>query len=202
MAAKNLRRPTDTFPAFRKTLACHNNMKAIRKVKTVCPYSPCTCFLQLIIGFQCSVRVWKLPHAVARRACHVVSAELCRLRILSPVRCYSFSAGWGDLRLSCWRGKLLRGIVLLHENACPHTAWHTQALLHEQFHWDIFKHPPYSPDLAPSDFFLFPKMKQHLVGKLFANDEDVKDAGWITRQPRGMKRVRYTQTDVRVWQVL
>ena len=30
-------------------------------------------------------------------------------------------------------------------------------------------HPPYSPDLAPSDFFLFPKMKEHL-------DEDLKDA--------------------------
>ena len=23
-------------------------------------------------------------------------------------------------------------------------------------------HPPYSPDLAPSDFFLFPKLKEHL----------------------------------------
>ena len=29
------------------------------------------------------------------------------------------------------------------------------ALLREQFQWDIFEHPPYSPDLAPSDFFLY-----------------------------------------------
>ena len=41
---------------------------------------------------------------------------------------------------------------------------------------DIFVHPPYSPDLAPSDFFLFPKIKKHLAGKRFANDEDLKDA--------------------------
>ena len=34
---------------------------------------------------------------------------------------------------------------------------------------------PYSPDLSPSDFFLFPKM-EHLAGKHFANDEDLKDA--------------------------
>ena len=33
---------------------------------------------------------------------------------------------------------------------------------------------PYSPDLAPSDVFLFPKM-EHLAGKRFANDEDLKD---------------------------
>ena len=33
---------------------------------------------------------------------------------------------------------------------------------------------PYSPDLARSDFFLFPKMREHLAGKLFAND-DLKD---------------------------
>ena len=33
------------------------------------------------------------------------------------------------------------------------------------------------PDLALSDFFLFPKMKEHLSGKCFANDEDLKHAG-------------------------
>ena len=36
---------------------------------------------------------------------------------------------------------------------------------------------PYSPDLAPSDFFMFPEMKEHIAGKRFANDEDLKDAG-------------------------
>ena len=36
---------------------------------------------------------------------------------------------------------------------------------------------PYSPDLEPSDFFLFPKMKEHLAGKRFTSDEDLKDAG-------------------------
>ena len=34
----------------------------------------------------------------------------------------------------------------------------------------------YSPVLALSDFFLFPKMKEHLAGKRFASDEDLKDA--------------------------
>ena len=42
-----------------------------------------------------------------------------------------------------------------------------QALLREQFQWDIFKHPSYSPDLTTSDLFLFQKMKEHIAGKLF-----------------------------------
>ncbi|KAJ4428773.1 hypothetical protein ANN_25766 [Periplaneta americana] len=49
------------------------------------------------------------------------------------------------------RGKLSRGVVLLHDNARPHTAASTRELL-DQFGWEIFDHPPYSPDLAPSDF--------------------------------------------------
>jgi hypothetical protein len=35
-------------------------------------------------------------------------------------------------------------------------------------------HLPYSPDLAPCDFFLFPRMKKVLKGKHFADMEEVK----------------------------
>ena len=35
-------------------------------------------------------------------------------------------------------------------------------------------HPPYSPNLTPSDFFLFPWMKKVLKGKCFADVEEVK----------------------------
>ena len=59
---------------------------------------------------------------------------------------------------------------------------------HELFHWDIFKHPPYSPDLAPSSFYLFPKKWSILLVNA-SIDEDLNDAGWITRRPHGMKRV-------------
>ncbi|KAJ4448074.1 hypothetical protein ANN_10086 [Periplaneta americana] len=39
--------------------------------------------------------------------------------------------------------------------------------------YQILPHPPYSPDMAPSDFFLFPRMKNPLRGKHFQNDEEV-----------------------------
>lgn len=35
-------------------------------------------------------------------------------------------------------------------------------------------HPPYSPDLAPSDYQLFPKLKEQLSGQRFRSDKEVK----------------------------
>jgi len=42
--------------------------------------------------------------------------------------------------------------------------------------WTVVPHPPYSPDLAPCDFFLFLTMKKTLKGKRFATAEEVKTA--------------------------
>ncbi len=52
------------------------------------------------------------------------------------------------------RGKLSKGIVFLHDNARPHMVRLTQIVLND-FQWDVFPHPLYSPDLAPSDFHAF-----------------------------------------------
>ena len=38
----------------------------------------------------------------------------------------------------------------------------------------LVPHPPYAPDLADSNFFLFPKLKKVLKEKHFANEEEVK----------------------------
>ncbi|GBN55081.1 hypothetical protein AVEN_148992-1 [Araneus ventricosus] len=40
----------------------------------------------------------------------------------------------------------------------------------------LFDHPPYSPDLAPSDFHLFLKLKEFLGGKRFGSDEELENA--------------------------
>jgi len=37
----------------------------------------------------------------------------------------------------------------------------------------LLSHPPYSPDLASSDFFLFPNMKKWLGGKRFSSNKEV-----------------------------
>jgi len=38
------------------------------------------------------------------------------------------------------------------------------------------QHPPYSPDLAPCDFWAFPTLKAQLCGKRFSSDDEVKNA--------------------------
>jgi hypothetical protein len=44
-------------------------------------------------------------------------------------------------------------VVLLHNNACLHTAACTRTLL-EHFNWELLDYSPYSPDLALSDYHL------------------------------------------------
>jgi histone-lysine N-methyltransferase SETMAR len=39
----------------------------------------------------------------------------------------------------------------------------------QEFGWEVFEHPAYSPDLAPSDFHLFPKLKKLVTGRLLTN---------------------------------
>jgi hypothetical protein len=55
------------------------------------------------------------------------------------------------------RGILTKGVVLLHNNVRPHTTARTNPLI-KRFNWEIFDHPPYNLDLAPSDYHLFTKM--------------------------------------------
>ena len=55
---------------------------------------------------------------------------------------------------------------LLHDNAPSHNATIVKQFL-AQRKVTVLDHPPYSPDLAPADYFLFPKVKSHLKGRLF-----------------------------------
>jgi transposase len=65
---------------------------------------------------------------------------------------------------------LTSGVVLLHETAIPHTAARTRALL-EHFNWELFDHPRYSPDLAPTYNRLLIYQKNSLISEGFSNNE-------------------------------
>jgi transposase len=66
-------------------------------------------------------------------------------------------------------------VILQHDNAKPHTAKLTKKLL-DGFGWEILEHPPYSPDVAPSDFHLFRSMEHWLRGKKFLNDVELANS--------------------------
>ncbi|GFX68701.1 mariner Mos1 transposase [Trichonephila clavipes] len=54
-----------------------------------------------------------------------------------------------------------KGDVFHHDNARTHTSLVTRQKLLE-LGWDVLPHPPYSPDLAPSDYFLFRSLQNSL----------------------------------------
>jgi len=63
-------------------------------------------------------------------------------------------------------------VLLLHDNAPAHTSGVATSTAAE-CGYNLLPHPPYSPDLAPSDFCLFPLLKEHLRGGRYESDDDV-----------------------------
>lgn len=70
------------------------------------------------------------------------------------------------------RPHLQKKKILLHQDNAPsHTSVVAMAKIHE-LGFELLPHPPYSPDLAPSDFFLFPHLKIALGGQRFSSNEE------------------------------
>ena len=57
------------------------------------------------------------------------------------------------------RGKLSKGVLLQQDNARGHTCKVAMDAI-ERNGYGLIPYPAYSPDLAPSDFFLFPNLKR------------------------------------------
>lgn len=73
---------------------------------------------------------------------------------------------FGEFRKTNRRAK----IILHHDNAPAHTASRTTDFLAAS-NVKLMTHPPYSPDLAPCDFFLFPTIKSKMRGMHFNSSE-------------------------------
>ena len=82
------------------------------------------------------------------------------------------------------RGKLSKGILL--HNARVHTCKIALDAV-EQNGYQLIPHPTYSPDLAPSDYFLFPNLKKDIHGRHFRSNEEVVAAveEWVRDKDPG-----------------
>jgi transposase len=74
-------------------------------------------------------------------------------------------------------------VLFLHDKAQAHQALATRKeLTCLGFHY--LDHPPYSPDLAPSDYHLFPELKKHLKNRHVSSKNEVIFAAeiWLDGQ--------------------
>jgi len=71
------------------------------------------------------------------------------------------------------------GPLILHDNARPHLGKVVTDLL-SKYEWEVLTHAPYSPDMSPPDFDLFPKLKEPMRGHRFSSLEEVPAA--VTRE--------------------
>jgi histone-lysine N-methyltransferase SETMAR len=76
-----------------------------------------------------------------------------------------------DDRAEGTKGDNLAQNQLHHDNASPHKTRLIQIYL-DQNGIHLIEHPPYSPNLAPCDFWLFPKIKSIIAGRSFSRIQD------------------------------
>ena len=67
------------------------------------------------------------------------------------------------------------GIILLHDNARPHVAGKTLKKLFD-LKIETLPHPPYSPDLSPTDFHLFKHLELFLRVKIYKSRTEVESS--------------------------
>ena len=82
--------------------------------------------------------------------------------------------------------KNAKGIQLQQDNARVHTCNIAMDAV-ERNGYELIPHPAYSPDLAPSDYFLFPNLKKDIRGRHFRSNEEVVVAAeeWVRDKDPG-----------------
>ena len=68
------------------------------------------------------------------------------------------------------------GVHLLHDNASSHKWEVVMSFLASEKVKFLLNHPPYSPDLSPCDFFLFPRLKKMLSGNKYTSRSSLGSA--------------------------
>ena len=76
-------------------------------------------------------------------------------------------------------------LILHDDNVRPHQAWITTEFLAEQ-RVGSYPNSPYPPGLNPCNFFFFLKLKNHLRGTRFNDDDDMLEA--LDEEIRGLTK--------------
>jgi len=120
---------------------CHKESHRLKKFKT-----------QALAGKVMMTVFWNLEH--------VVLADFLENETTINSQCYTETLTALKIRIK-WIG--IRNETLLQQDARPHTSAATKDAI-QCLDFSVLPHPPYTLDLAPSDFHLFLKLKEHLKG--------------------------------------
>lgn len=95
-----------------------------------------------------------------------------------------------------------KGVIFHQDNARPHVSNLTQEKIIE-LGWETIDHPPYSPDLAPTDFHLFLSLQNHLNKTKPMSSEEAKNevVAFFEGKPtdffeRGIRKLKQRWSDV------
>jgi hypothetical protein len=113
----------------------------------------------------------------------IIRYELLERHLIVTAECYCQQLGRLEEAIQQTRPGRRHGVILQHDNASPHTANMTKAVMQE-LDWEILPHPPYSPNLTPSNYHLFRSLSNNLPG----------DFSTVTLAPKLARRVLHGQT--------
>ena len=74
------------------------------------------------------------------------------------------------------RPQLMRSGILLHHDNAPSHSSHVVLDTIKELDIEILPHPPYSPDFAICDFWLFPNLKNKLCSEKYESREELRRA--------------------------
>ena len=102
---------------------------------------------------------------------------------INAEHCSSLLVQLKDILKQKRRGKVTKWVLFLH-NAPAHWSLATEKKL-ANLGFQCFDHPPYSPDLVPSDYHLSPVLKKQLKCRHISSDAEVIAAAetWLDGQP-------------------
>ena len=109
---------------------------------------------------------------------------------------------------------LEHGVILLQDNAASHRHHNAHSLL-QHWGWQVLARSPYTQYLAPSDYWLFSHVKEHLWDEQFESEDHINSAvtpslhrlskdeyrGAVDRLPRGWGKCVDSAGDYPEWKI-
>ena len=99
-------------------------------------------------------------------------------------------------------------MLFYQDNTPCHKSITMMTKLHE-LHFELLPHPPYSPDLAPKNYWLFADLKRMLQEKRFGSNKEVisetevyfeaKDKSFYQKKKKKKKKKKGTELLEKCW---